>query len=171
MSATTKTKTQRYWRLSLSKPVSSHNDVVATRTEDWQRLGRVVRDWREEVALTQQQIQAAGGPSTAKLREIERGDGAGTEERTKRRLEKALGWAHGSIDTVLGGGDPAPAPLRQAETGVSVPRAQGFDVEVVLVRIRRDLHADSREEIRQAAERLAQSAVDKMQLSAELIEH
>lgn len=58
--------------------------------------------------MTQPDIQARGGPSPAKVREIINGRST-TLSRSKRRdLERAIKWMPGSIETVLGGGDPLP---------------------------------------------------------------
>lgn len=77
--------------------------------ENWTRLGEIVRSRREELRLTQSQVQELGGPSPALLRTLEAGR-AHTLSRSKRRdLERALEWRHGSIDDILDGKDPEPA--------------------------------------------------------------
>lgn len=155
----------------LSKPVNKQDGGVSRKPDDWRRLGQIVRDWRDETGLTQQQIQAAGGPSTAKLRQIERGEGADTEDRTKRRLEAALGWRAGSFDTVLQGGDPVPAasvPSSQAQGSIV---DDGFEVELVVVRIPRGATQEAKGQMLQLAARVAQQAVDQIHAVTRLSEN
>ncbi|MGI5274663.1 helix-turn-helix domain-containing protein [Nonomuraea sp. CA-218870] len=84
-----------------------------TKTGDWQRLGRYVKERREQLRLTQHAVTVRGGPSVATVRNIE----AATAERyrgsTFTQLEDALGWERGSVDAILRGGDPTPLPAGQ----------------------------------------------------------
>lgn len=77
--------------------------------ENWERLGRFVKERREKMGLTQLDVQKAGGPSAAKQREIENGRTDVLSLSKRRDLERALGWTAGSIDAALKGGDPDPA--------------------------------------------------------------
>lgn len=75
--------------------------------DNWLRLGTLVKQRRDELELTQSQVQERGGPSPALIRSIETGR-ARTMSRSKRRdLERALGWRIGSIDDILDSGEPA----------------------------------------------------------------
>lgn len=74
------------------------------------RLGRLIRERRKSLNLTQADIQAAGGPSTATLRLIEGGKHTDFRSSTSQPLEKVLQWAPGSIDQILGGGEATPLP-------------------------------------------------------------
>lgn len=83
---------------------------MATTDEDWARLGALVRDRRDELRKTQQQVQHDGGPSVASQRTVESGKGRSSMlAGTRRDYEKALDWRRGSFDDILRGGDPAPA--------------------------------------------------------------
>lgn len=73
-----------------------------------QRLGRLVRERRKELKLTQADVQEAGGPSTATLRLIEGGKHTDFRSSTSGPLDKVLQWQPGSIDHVLAGGEPTP---------------------------------------------------------------
>lgn len=74
---------------------------------DWKRLGRYVKDRREdELDLTQLDVQNAGGPSMATQRLIEGGHKKGYSTMTIAALETALGWEHGSAAKILRGGEP-----------------------------------------------------------------
>lgn len=84
--------------------------------EDWTRLGVRVRAQRDALKLTQEDVQALGGPCTATLRRIENGH-AKTLSRSKRRdLERALRWPPGRVDAILTGSrrPRLPRPARGA---------------------------------------------------------
>lgn len=82
---------------------------VATR-KDWTRLAEAARDRRNELGLTQEDVTAAGGPSTSTMRLIEGALQDGYTPVILRRLETALRWAPGSARALLTAGDPVPLP-------------------------------------------------------------
>jgi hypothetical protein len=75
--------------------------------KDWERLAEFVRERRVELGLTQEDVRAAGGPSTATMRLIEGALQRGYQPATLRDLEKVLQWERGSAARILGGGSPA----------------------------------------------------------------
>lgn len=77
--------------------------------DDWDRLGAHVKDRRDELGLTQAQVQERGGPSPASIRTLESGRAKSMSRSKRRDLERALEWRPGSVDEVLAGGEPAPA--------------------------------------------------------------
>lgn len=77
--------------------------------DDMKRLAAFVRERRTALGLSQEQVSAAGGPSSATQRTIENAR-HGSYPATLRRLETALGWEHGSARRILDGGDPVLAP-------------------------------------------------------------
>lgn len=87
-------------------PAVRHAVLVDTKTGDWQRLGRYVKDRREALRLTQQDVTSRGGPSVATLRNIEAATQDSYRGRTYSQLEDALKWARGSVDSVLRGREP-----------------------------------------------------------------
>lgn len=91
--------------LDLSTPVVHHCSMA----ENWTRLGELVRLRREELGLTQSQVQGRGGPSPALIRTLETGRARSISRSKRRDLERALDWRLGSIDDILAGGPPAPA--------------------------------------------------------------
>lgn len=105
-----------------------------TSPEAAQRLGRLVRQRRKQLGMTQADIQAAHGPSTATLRLIENGRHIDFRASTSDPLERILGWAPGSINSILAGGDPTlsvgeqPAPLPANEQH---QRLYGFEQNAV----------------------------------------
>ncbi|MET8985939.1 helix-turn-helix transcriptional regulator [Nonomuraea wenchangensis] len=80
---------------------------METKTGDWQRLSRFVKERREHLRLTQHDVSARGGPSVATVRNIESAAAEGYRGRTFSQLEDALGWTRGSVDAILHGGQPS----------------------------------------------------------------
>jgi transcriptional regulator with XRE-family HTH domain len=72
------------------------------------RLGRLIRERRRALKMTQADVQAAGGPSTATLRLIEGGKHTDFRPGTIQPLETVLQWQPGSIAVILDGFDPIP---------------------------------------------------------------
>jgi hypothetical protein len=73
---------------------------------DWSRLARYVIDRRNELGLTQEDVRAAGGPSTATLRNIEGALQDSYKPGSLAKLERVLGWATGSVRKILDGQEP-----------------------------------------------------------------
>lgn len=82
-------------------------------TPDYQRLDRLMDARRLDLDMNWDDLALTAKISVATLRAIRRGD---TDPRpiTKRRIEDALRWAHGSFAAVVAGGDPT--PLKQQDT-------------------------------------------------------
>lgn len=74
---------------------------------DWGRLGRAVRDRRNRLDLTQEDVTEQGGPSHQTLRNIERGDPGPYQSRTIATLERVLGWRAGIAERIVAGTAPA----------------------------------------------------------------
>lgn len=89
--------------------------------DDWIRLGAMVRERREDLGLTQADVQNLDGPSPASLRMIENGRAQTMIRNKRRKLEAALKWRPGSIDDILAGGDPAPS-----SESVRIPHIRQF---------------------------------------------
>lgn len=93
--------------LNLAIPVPEYGRVATH--EAWLRLANEVRERRNGLGLTQEEVRAAGGPGTVTMGRIE---GALQDSYTPailRRLEDALHWKRGSVRAILGGGVPVPA--------------------------------------------------------------
>lgn len=73
---------------------------------DWQRLARYVRERRDELGLTQEEIATRGGPSTATLRLIETGTQDSYRAKSLRQLAEALRWTPESPRAILAGREP-----------------------------------------------------------------
>lgn len=84
------------------------------------RLGRMVRERRKELKLTQADVQAKGGPSTATLRLIENGKHTDFRPATSQPLEDILQWQPGSIAAILKGQTPTVVPdAHQSEADIA----------------------------------------------------
>lgn len=88
-------------------------------TQDWQLLAERVFDRRTGLGMTQQDVQAAGGPAVATLRHIEGANKTNYRGTILGRLEMALGWTSGSVKRILAGGEPSILVTEQAETRLS----------------------------------------------------
>lgn len=72
----------------------------------WARVGQQARARRKELRLTQEDVKARGGPSTALQRQVESGTyAAEMHPGVRRGYENALRWDAYSIDFILGGRD------------------------------------------------------------------
>jgi transcriptional regulator with XRE-family HTH domain len=79
--------------------------------EDWRvRLGRHVRARRQQLKMSQQDVAIRGGPSTATLYLIEADQAPALQRGTKERLDSTLGWAIGSTEAIIRGGEPEMKP-------------------------------------------------------------
>jgi hypothetical protein len=86
---------------------------------DWHRVAEYVIDRRTDLDMTQADVHAAGGPSTATLRLIEGGLQDRYQPAILARLERVLGWERGSIRAIRKGGEPVLAGDRPAQRGTS----------------------------------------------------
>jgi transcriptional regulator with XRE-family HTH domain len=69
----------------------------------WGKLATIVRERRERLGLTQQQVASRGGPSTATQRQLERTLSGTYRAQTFHDLDKALGWLPGTSRSLLHG--------------------------------------------------------------------
>lgn len=74
--------------------------------QNWRLLAEEVTKRRIDLGMTQQDVQAAGGPAQSTLRHIEGAHQDTYRKVVLRRLEKALAWEAGSVDAILAGGEP-----------------------------------------------------------------
>jgi transcriptional regulator with XRE-family HTH domain len=86
----------------------------------WDHLGRLIRERRGELGLTQREVHSVGGPSPATLYQLESGQHGSYRPHILRRLERALGWGAGSVRRALAGG----LPLLDGDGEVSLPRQE-----------------------------------------------
>lgn len=116
------------------------------RARDWHRLADKIRKRRAELDLSQQALADAAKVSLRTIPNLEGGQPA--KDRTLARIERALGWAPGSIDTILDveGGEPSPLaaePALESTQGVDDPVALILDADLdELIDMCRTVEAD-----------------------------
>lgn len=74
------------------------------------QLAVYVRERRDFLGLTQEDVRGVGGPSTATMRLIEGGLQDSYRPSILRGLERALRWAPYSVDQIIKGQKPVPIP-------------------------------------------------------------
>lgn len=92
---------------------------------DWLRVAEYVRDRRDELEMTQADVHAAGGPSTATQRLIEGGLSTSYQPSVLAKLERVLGWQRGSVRVILKGGEPTLLGDRNRPPLRAVPDGKG----------------------------------------------
>lgn len=91
----------------------------ATR-EQIARLAKAVAERMDDLDLTQQQVQDAGGPSTTTLSHLAGGTSATPIKRTLDGLDEALEWIpHSASNCLWRGITPTPLPSRLVEAVAS----------------------------------------------------
>lgn len=96
------------------------------------RFGRIIKERRDELGLTQLQIGDLGGPSAPTIRKIEDGDAA-ISTTTLNKLDGPLRWLPGSAARTYAGGtpavaDPAPTARHPGESVVAGPDSIRFEI-------------------------------------------
>jgi hypothetical protein len=69
--------------------------------EAWTELARWVKASRDALGLAQDDLSARGGPGETTVHKIETGAVRSLRDRTKRQLERALGWPHEVVEKIL----------------------------------------------------------------------
>lgn len=101
--------------------------------DDWERLADRLTARRGELHLTQDEVVALSGLSIYTVWRAEQGQ-ARLRPKSRRAYEPVLGWAAGSIDEVLAGGEPTVLPDEDP-----MPRDVIPDVaDIILEIMRRD---------------------------------
>jgi len=75
---------------------------------DWKRLADAVEAARDAKGLTQVALAALAGVSESTVQNLESGAERKRVPASLHRVERALGWAPGSGERILDGGDPEP---------------------------------------------------------------
>lgn len=102
-------------------------------TRDWPRLGRYVLERRNELGLTQEEVAAHGGPSTATIRNIETTGKDVYRAKSLRQIAEALGWTPDSSWAILNGREPRPQPSTgpDPEPAALIPRPRDGRFQVL----------------------------------------
>lgn len=99
------------------------------------RFGRIVRERRLELGMTQDDVTAAGGPSDTTQTRVENAEGVEPNSTTVNRYDRALRWTAGSAARVWQGGYPDPLPepnFRPARTTAAPLKLGPMEVPVSL---------------------------------------
>lgn len=108
---------------------------VTASKQDWERLGNYVTRRRNELGLTQSQVQARGGPSVATVRNIELAVKGSYRDSALFSLERVLGWPAGAVNRILAGGEPHDT---RPATGLTYPADDELAAAEALLRAIRD---------------------------------
>ena len=108
--------------------------MIAAVEGDWTRLGRLLQERRGQLGFgfrRRKEFAAQAGLSDRTIARIESGQPTPRTPATKARIETAYEWAAGSFDTVLAGGDPAPADSEYVEIPARALRGRAGNLIVV----------------------------------------
>lgn len=96
--------------------------IMCRMERDWARLGSAMAGARRSKGLSQVEVAEAIGVTRTPIQAIERGETFARVTGTMRSYARHLGWADGSIEAVLAGGDPTPEAqaLRPEQTEPTV---------------------------------------------------
>jgi transcriptional regulator with XRE-family HTH domain len=84
----------------------------------WARLGAVFAEGRGSQNLTQEDVSARADISLSTVQAIERGGPFKSVTPSMRLYAVLLGWAPGSIEAVLDGGEPTEMPPAAGQVGI-----------------------------------------------------
>ena len=91
---------------------------------DINRLGRAVRERRDELDMTQLDVASAGGPSNSTLTKLESGEADAVSAATLRKLDAGLDWQAGTARALLRGEVPVSAMTSSLEEFTDVELAE-----------------------------------------------
>ncbi|MGC4925627.1 helix-turn-helix domain-containing protein [Streptomyces sp. DT117] len=77
-------------------------------SRDWVRLGHAIEAARDAKGMTQVALAEAADVSESTVQNLESGKARVRQPPSVKKVEAALGWAPGSADAVLAGGEPTP---------------------------------------------------------------
>ncbi|WP_242890120.1 hypothetical protein [Actinomadura litoris] len=96
------------------------------------RLDQLMDTRRAELRLRWKDVAARAGLTTEGLRNVRGGRGE-IRSLTKRGIEEALGWTSGSIDSILGGGEPT-VPGQRIESGIATETDEALPIQAIIER-------------------------------------
>ncbi|MBO0804260.1 MAG: helix-turn-helix domain-containing protein [Nocardiopsaceae bacterium] len=109
---------------------------------DWTALGVALKDAREGLGLTQEEVGTRLGVGRSTVQGIERGDKRTKVSPTMRSYARLVGWTERSIDRVLAGGAPSPADRASGPTPrvpADMPLTETAALAALPLRIRAEL--------------------------------
>ncbi|MFD8949396.1 helix-turn-helix domain-containing protein [Streptomyces xanthophaeus] len=91
---------------------------------DWVRLGKALQAARKASGVTQEGLADELGVGRSAVQLIERGKEFSKPSQTQRAFARRVGWAEGSIEAVLAGGEPTLDPLPASPAAPEEARAE-----------------------------------------------
>jgi transcriptional regulator with XRE-family HTH domain len=76
------------------------------KSKDWKRLGEYVQRRRIALDWGRDELAARAHMSLRTVASVERGQNPRMRDTTQYAIEHVLGWAPGSVEAILAGGDP-----------------------------------------------------------------
>lgn len=95
--------------------------MMCPMSRDWVRLGHAIEAARDAKGMTQVALAAAADVSESTVQNLEAGKERQRQPPSVKKVEAALGWAPGSADAVLTGGDPTPLAKPGPSAGGALP--------------------------------------------------
>lgn len=89
---------------------------------DWARLGAAIVAAYETLGLRHSDFAQLAGVSRSTLYRLEKGDGAAPSANTLAKIDRALGWPHGTAEAITEGAE-APAPSDPREITFAKPES------------------------------------------------
>ncbi|MFJ6487030.1 helix-turn-helix domain-containing protein [Streptomyces californicus] len=100
-------------------------------SRDWVRLGHAIEAARDAKGMTQVALATAADVSESTIQNLEAGKARVRQPPSVKKVEAALGWAPGSADAVLAGGEPTPAPATQNTESPQAGDQTGLPLRII----------------------------------------
>lgn len=82
--------------------------MMCVMSRDWVRLGHAIEAARDAKGMTQVALASAADISESTVQNLESGVERKRQPPSLKKVEVALGWAPGSAESILSGGEPVP---------------------------------------------------------------
>lgn len=145
-------------------------------SDEYLRLGRLIRERRDRLGLTQADLASRGGPSTTTMSKVEYGKLIPIPRQTRAKIETALNWAPGSVIDVVEGGEPTertttagPAPdFGWAGAGEELGDGRGSQLDPAAVNAALHAAQEAQNRFERAVDELlaAEADFDRKQMAA-----
>jgi transcriptional regulator with XRE-family HTH domain len=109
--------------------------------DDWKRLGVRIRAERESQRLSRRELSEVTGVSETTIQSAEEGRvPKGRWPQSLTAIERALGWAQGSVEAILDGNEPRALPTGESahpaeSSSVAVPSTVYFDLVAIAAHV------------------------------------
>ncbi|MGW9245822.1 helix-turn-helix domain-containing protein [Streptomyces badius] len=100
-------------------------------SRDWVRLGHAIETARDAKGMTQVALAEAANVSESTVQNLEAGKERVRQPPSVKKVEAALGWAPGSADAVLAGGEPTPLSTAPSSETPPVGDQAGLPLRII----------------------------------------